>query len=40
MAFRMYFHNLARLLLLAKFGDRGRDARGSFYNPTFMEMHK
>ena len=36
-AHRMYCHDLARLLLLAKLGDHGRDARGNLYSPGFIE---
>ena len=34
---RMHHHNLARLLILAKLGDRGRDARGCLAEPMFTE---
>ena len=34
---QQYMHNLARLLILAKFGLRKADARGSFYSPTFRK---
>ena len=34
---RMHHHNLARLLILAKLGNRGRDARGCFAGPMFTE---
>lgn len=37
-ALRMYCHNLARLLILAKLGDRDRDARGNFYGPDFIDI--
>ena len=39
-ALGMYYHNLARFLLLAKLGYRGSDARGSFYSPSFVERSK
>ena len=32
---QMHHHNLARLLILAKLGNRGRDARGCFAGPKF-----
>ena len=35
---QMYYHDLARLLILAKLGDRGRNARGNPYGPNFMEV--
>lgn len=35
-AFGRYYHDLARFLLLAKLGYRGRDARGSFFSPSFV----
>lgn len=34
---RMHHHNLARLLILAKLGNRKRDARGCFAGPMFRE---
>ena len=34
---RMHHHNLARLLILAKLGNRDRDARGCFAGPLFRE---
>ena len=34
---RMHHHNLARLLILAKLGNRDRDARGCFAGPMFRE---
>ena len=34
---RMHHHNLARLLILAKLGNRDRDARGCFAGPMFTE---
>ena len=34
---RMHHHNLARLLILAKLGNRSRDARGYFAGPMFRE---
>ncbi|MDE2938297.1 MAG: hypothetical protein OXR67_05180 [Chloroflexota bacterium] len=34
---RMHHHNLARLLILAKLGNRNRDARGCFAGPMFTE---
>ena len=34
---QMYYHDLARLLILAKLGDRGRNARGNPYGPRFIE---
>ena len=37
-ALRMYCHNLARLLLLAKFNDHDRDARGNVFGPKFTDM--
>ena len=36
-AHQQYMHNLARLLILAKLGNRNTDARGSFFSPTFKE---
>ena len=39
-ALGMYYHNLARFLILAKLGYRGLDARGNFYNPSFVERPK
>ena len=33
----MYYQDLARLLILAKLGDRGRNGRGNIYGPTFTE---
>ena len=33
---RMHHHNLARLLILAKMGNRNRDARGSLVGPVFQ----
>ena len=36
--YTMYHQGLARLLILASLGDRGRDARGNFYSPTFVEV--
>ena len=39
-ALGLYYHNLARFLLLAKLGYRGSDARGSFYSPSFVERSK
>ena len=36
-AHQQYMHNLARLLILAKFGLRNTDARGSFYSPRFKK---
>ena len=36
-AHRMYCHDLARFLLLAKLGGHGRDARGNIYGPSFVE---
>ena len=36
-AHRLYCHNLARFLLLAKLGDHGRDVRGNIYSPSFVE---
>ena len=39
-ALGMYCHNLARFLILAKLGYRGVDARGNFYNPSFVERPK
>ena len=32
---QQYMHNLARLLILAKFGLRNADARGSYFSPKF-----
>ena len=34
---RMHHHNLARLLILAKLGNRGRDARGCLAGPMFTQ---
>lgn len=34
---QMYYQDLARLLILAKLGDRGRNARGNPYGPRFIE---
>ena len=34
---RMHHHNLARLLILAKLGNRSRDARGCGAGPMFLE---
>ena len=34
---RMHHHNLARLLILAKLGNRDRDARGCMAGPVFLE---
>ena len=34
---QMYYHGLARLLILARLGDRGCDARGNPYGPSFVE---
>ena len=36
-AHQSYYHNLARLLILAKLGDRGTALRGEFYTPSFIE---
>ena len=36
-AYQQYMHNLARLLILAKLGDRKAESRGSFYSPRFKE---
>ena len=37
---RMHHHNLARLLILAKLGNRDRAARGGFAGPMFTETQK
>lgn len=37
-AFGMYYQDLARLLILSKLGDHGRNGRGNPYSPTFKEM--
>ena len=37
-ALRAYCHDLARLLILAKLGNRDRDAGGTFYGPNFVDM--
>ena len=37
---RMHHHNLARLLILAKLGNRNRNARGCFAGPVFLEHSK
>ena len=37
-AIRMYCHNLAQLLILAKLDDRDHDSRGNIYGPKFMDM--
>ena len=36
-AHQSYYHNLARLLILAKLGDRGIAGRGEIYAPSFTE---
>ena len=36
-AHQSYYHNLARLLILAKLGDRGTAWRGQIYAPSFTE---
>ena len=36
-AHQSYYHDLARLLILAKLGDRGTAWRGEFYTPSFIE---
>ena len=37
-AYGRYYQELARLLILAKLGDRIRDNRGNLYGPTFTKM--
>ena len=37
---QMHHHNLARLLILAKLGNRDRDVRGCFAGPQFTEVQK
>ena len=37
---QMYYHGLARLLILARLGDRGCDARGNPYGPNFVETEQ